>query len=178
MTSPYNTQSPQDHLSSAWACIHDPPGYISPRDQDFDFSDSQTPDFDMTPNSDDTFPCQFPVKGRVTGSRHRLLVYLVCKPSDKRASDGLPRNILFEVNTGSPYTYLCASSMEALTGKATSSSGDIQLHSDNVVQCYLSPPDSKFAHVNVLGMDFLSRNKLSLSIDFNKCYFELQKSAR
>jgi hypothetical protein len=39
------------------------------------------------------------------------------------------------------------------------------VHSKEVIKCYLSPRDKHFADVNVLGMDFLVANRLTLKVD-------------
>jgi len=49
----------------------------------------------------------------------------------------------------------------------------VMIHSDNVIVCHLSPHDKHFADVNVLGMDFLSENFLSLSMDYKDKSFQL-----
>jgi hypothetical protein len=66
--------------------------------------------------------------------------------------------------------------MEALVGKPGCNIGptmDVMIHSDNVITCHLSPHDKHFADVNVLGMDFLSENMLSLSMDYKQKSFQL-----
>lgn len=43
------------------------------------------------------------------------------------------------------------------------------------VQCHLSPANSHFTDVNVLGMNFLSKLKLSIIMDWDYMQFTLNK---
>jgi hypothetical protein len=66
--------------------------------------------------------------------------------------------------------------MEALVGKPgcnISTTMTVMIHSDTVITCHLSPHDKHFSDVNVLGMDFLSENLLSLSMDYKHKSFQL-----
>jgi len=49
----------------------------------------------------------------------------------------------------------------------------VMIHSDIVNACHLSPRDKHFSDVKVLGMDFLSKNKLSLSMNYDANLFQL-----
>jgi hypothetical protein len=69
----------------------------------------------------------------------------------------------FLINTGSPNTFFCEKAMEALVGKPACNVDtimDVMIHTKKVIVCNLSPHDKHFADVNVLGMDFLSKNFL------------------
>jgi hypothetical protein len=66
--------------------------------------------------------------------------------------------------------------MEALFGKPGCNirqTMNVMIHSDTVITCHLSPHDKHFSQVNVLGMDFLSENLLSLSVDYKNKSFQL-----
>jgi hypothetical protein len=66
--------------------------------------------------------------------------------------------------------------MEALVGKPGCNIGptmDVMIHTKKVIVCHLSPHDKHFADVNVLGMDFLSKNLISLSMDYKHKSFRL-----
>ena len=66
--------------------------------------------------------------------------------------------------------------MEALIGKPGSNIVNqlpVMVHSNKVIACHLSPRDKHFADVNVLGMDFLSKNMLSLSLNYDAESFVL-----
>jgi hypothetical protein len=109
----------------------------------------------------------------IHGVNKRLMVNLVCR---RQAKTTLTLNIVFLINTGSPVSYLSEKAMEALIRKPGSNIVqvmDVMVHSDNVIACHLSPRDKHFADVNVLGMDFLSKNMLSLSMNYKAESFEL-----
>jgi hypothetical protein len=85
-------------------------------------------------------------------------------------------DIIFLIDTGSPNTLLLDKAMEALVGKPGCNIGstmDVMIHSDTVITCHLSPHDKHLWDVNVLGMDFLSENLLSLSMDYKHNSFQL-----
>lgn len=119
------------------------------------------------------FPDSFPVSGLIYGNNKRLMVSLSCctKRNNSKAI-----NIIFLVDTGSPNTFLSDKAMEALVGKPGCNIGTtmtVMIHSKRVTNCHVSPHDKHFADVNVLGMDFLSKNLLSLSMDYDSESFQL-----
>ena len=66
--------------------------------------------------------------------------------------------------------------MEAFVGKPGCNIGTmmgVRIHTKKVTVCHVSPHDKHFADVNVLGMDFLSDNRLSLSMDYKQNSFQL-----
>jgi hypothetical protein len=66
--------------------------------------------------------------------------------------------------------------MDALVGKPGCNIGptmDVMTHTKKVIVCHLSPHDKHFSDVNALGMDFLSKNLLSLSMDYDSESFQL-----
>jgi hypothetical protein len=161
--------------------IHDPPGYIQPSLQDMLFTDITAEELlvvaerlevqYLSPAA--TFPGSFPAYGVIYGLNKRLMVNLVCRRHGKTAT---PLNVIFLIDTGSPVSYLSAKAMESLIGNAGSSIVNqlpVMIHSENVIACHLSPRDKHFADVNVLGMDFLSDNLLSLSMNYKAKTFEL-----
>jgi hypothetical protein len=97
------------------------------------------------------------VRGIVFGQNRRLMVNLPCK---RKASAGWV-NVIFLVDTGSPYTYLAASAIERLVGGTTNNIcrtlNTIVFDESVCVECYLSPQDKHFRDVNVLGMEAMSR---------------------
>eukprot|EP00842_Homolaphlyctis_polyrhiza_P006949 jgi/Hompol1/843/HPOL_005441-RA len=107
------------------------------------------------------------------GPNHRLMVNLVCR---RRAKEAPARNIIFVIATSSPYTYLCQEAMEALVGKDSKLPKTlyVKIHREQVIQACISPPDSHFAQVNVLGMDFLKSNNVYPRLDFNELSFTLE----
>ncbi|KAI3654684.1 hypothetical protein MP228_000064 [Amoeboaphelidium protococcarum] len=162
--------------------IHDPPGYIKPSLQDMLLTDITAEELlkiakrlgvdYLGPSAE--FPCSFPKSGKLHGNNRRLMVSLsCCKEGDNNSK---PVDIIFLINTGSPNTFLCEKAMEALVGKPGCDIGsmmDVMIHSDTVITCHLSPHNKHFSDVNVLGMDFLSDNMLSLSMNYKKETFQL-----
>jgi hypothetical protein len=101
------------------------------------------------------------------------MVSLSCRTEGKNSKT---INIIFLIVTGSPNTFLSEKAMEALVGKPGCNVGptiDVMIHTKKVILCHLSPHDKHFADVNVLGMDFLSKNLLSLSMDYDNETFQL-----
>ncbi len=175
-----STSLPTTRKSSTYS-IHDPPGYIKPSLQDMLLTDitakellkiAEILEVDyLGPAAE--FPGSFPTSGFIYGNNNRLMVSLSCR---RKKDDSKPINIIFLINTGSPNTFLCEKAMQALVGKPGCNISEIMtvmIHSDTVITCHLSPHDKHFADVNVLGMDFLSKNLLSLSMDYDGESFQL-----
>ena len=173
-------QSPTTSESSTGS-IHDPPGYIKPSLQDMLLTDITAEQLLVVAerleveylSSAANFPGSFPASGVIYGLNKRLMVNLVCRRQGKSTTS---LNIVFLINTGSPVSYLSKKAMEALIGKPGSNIVNqlpVMVHSDNVIACHLSPRDKHFADVNVLGMNFLSENMLSLSMNYKAKSFEL-----
>ena len=175
-----STSSPTTSESSIYS-IHDPPGYIKPSLQDMLLTDitaeellkiAEILEVDyLGPAAE--FPGSFPISGFIYGNNKRLMVSLSCCRGKKNSK---PVNIIFLIDTGSPNTFLCEKALEALVGKPGCNIGTtmtVMIHSDTVVTCHLSPHDKHFSDVNVLGMDFLSKNLLSLSMDYDCEFFQL-----
>jgi hypothetical protein len=175
-----STASPTATESSTCS-IHDPPGYIKPSLQDMLLTDITAVELLAVANVFEvdylspaaTFPAPFPVEGVVYGRNLRLMVSLVCC---RKAKTAQAINVLFLLDTGSPVSYLSAKAMEALIGNPESHLPQclpVLVQSKKVTMCHLSPPDKHFADVNVLGMDFMLKNKLSLSVDYEDETFRL-----
>jgi hypothetical protein len=177
---PTSTSSPTISESCTYS-IHDPPGYIKPSLQDMLFTDITAEELlkiaellgvdYMGPAAE--FPGSFPTSGLIFGNNKRLMVSLSCC---RNRNDSKAINIIFLVDTGSPNTFLCEKAMEALVGKPGCNIGtmmNVMIHSDNVITCHLSPHDKHFSDVNVLGMDFLSENMLSLLMNYKQKSFQL-----
>lgn len=79
------------------------------------------------------------------------------------------------LNTGSPVTYLCQEAMESLIGKDSNLPQTlfVRIHSEKVIQTHISPKDGHFADVNVLGMDFIVKNRVYPRLDFDENTFSL-----
>ncbi|KAI3661083.1 hypothetical protein MP638_000420 [Amoeboaphelidium occidentale] len=153
-------KSPTTSSKSSIYSIHDPTGYIAPSLQDMLGVEYLS--------TTESFPGVFPVICTIHGLNNRLMVNLVCKRSSAKA---VPVNVIFLIHTGSPSTFLSSQAMEALIGRPGCNVGrslDIEIHSDVVINCHLSPPDKHFADVNVLGTDFMVKNNLSLVANYRK----------
>jgi hypothetical protein len=173
--------SPTESDSSGNVRIMDPPGYIKPDLQDFlltDITAERLQDIAYELEVDylgpAAFPGTFPAMGRIWGQNNRLKVSLVCRP---RTSEDVPSvNIIFLIDTGSPFTYLCQEAMEALIGKDSHvpPSLYVEIHGEKVNEAHLSPKGSHFVDVNVLGMDFIVKNGVYPRLDFDRDTFTLQ----
>jgi hypothetical protein len=170
MSYPHTLTKPEPN----WSLMD--PGYIKPSLQNFLLTDLDTQAlrninenlaFESPPQTH--FPGSFPVEGIIWSQNARLMVKLVCKTR----KDSVPRSILFVVITGSPYTYLCQEAMASLIGTDCRTTLSVELHTDNVIQLYVSPKDSDFAGVNVLGMDYLAKNKVNLRMDYPASTFSI-----
>lgn len=77
----------------------------------------------------------------------------------------------------SNYTYLSKQVIYALTGNTgnTHQTMRVFIHCDKVAECHASPDGSQFESVNVLGMDFSSSNKVTISINSDSLEFTLQQ---
>ena len=118
-----------------------------------------------------SFPGSFPVEGRIWVPNHRLMVNLVCRC---RTNPDSSRNIVFLIDTGSPATYLCQEAMESLIGKDCNlSTLYVNIHSQKAILTHISPKDGHFPNVNVLGMDFMVKNRVYPRLDFDQETFTL-----
>lgn len=70
-------------------------------------------------------------------------------------------NVIFFIDTGFPVSYLSEKAMKALI-ENPGCHYPSSVHSNKVIECHLSSQDKHFADVNVLGMDFIFENKLSI----------------
>jgi len=110
----------------------------------------------------------FPVEGMVMGVHRRYMVNLLVRRRNAHAF----KNVVFMVDTGSPYTFLSRSAMEAVVGVGNNVPAMLraEIHGEQSIVCYLSPADKSFADVNLLGMDFLEMKGAQMVTDW------LQKS--
>ena len=172
-----------NHDDCLWEC-HDPPGYIHPSQMDiylpdftkehlkaaewnFEHSDLSVPN---------TFPGTFPANGMFYGYNKRLLVNLMCRRESRHVKEYEPVSLIFLVCVTSPYSYLSKTAMNALSGNdidENMSQMRVQIHSDRINECYLASPDKNFVNINVVGMDFITNNKLSIVMNHRKNQFQL-----
>lgn len=162
--------------------IHDPPDYIKPSLQDILLTDI-TPEVIVKIakklkveylSRADSVPASFPVEGLIHGNNKRLMVNLVCQRFGNHNAPAV--NVIFLIDTGSPYSFLSPEAMEALVGQSGSNipdQMDVLIHSTKTTACEVSPQDKHFADVNVLGMDFLYKNGLGLKLNVDIDRFSL-----
>jgi len=114
----------------------------------------------------------FPAEGLIMGAHRRFMVNLLVR----RRAEPDYRNVIFMVDTGSPYTFLSAAAMSALVGpgKNAPSMMRLEVHGDQSIVCYLSPPDKHFAEINLLGMDFLEMKRVQLDVDWRQKSFVMK----
>ena len=116
----------------------------------------------------------FPVEGMVMGTNRRYMVNLLVRRKNAQQY----RNVVFMVDTGSPYTFLSKTAMEAMVGPNANipSILKLEIQGEDSIICYLSPPDKHFADVNLLGMDFLEMRGANLITDWHRKTFVLHDS--
>ena len=116
----------------------------------------------------------FPVEGLVMGLNRRYMVNLLVR---RRYAHSF-KNVVFMVDTGSPYTFLSKSAMEAMVGLGGNVPAmlRVEIHGDQSMVCYLSPSDKSFADVNLLGMDFLEMKGAQIVTDWPQKSFVLHDS--
>ena len=125
-------------------------------------------------------PPSFPVYGLIMGNK-RMLINLCCSEaigiikSDSRSWI----NVLFILNTCSPTTFLSTQAMEKFVffpEICAPLCTLLRIQSDLVQTVYTAPPRSQFTELNILGMDFLKRNKLRTIIESDDGTFMLDIS--
>lgn len=155
-------------------CLSDPMSYIKPSSQDFllldvDFEELKKVAVEMKVEylKEAVFSTAFPVSGIIWGPNRRLMVNLVCRRVSKDCTT-IPINVIFLIDTGSPFTHLCVDAYQALIGEKgqVPETMRVQIQSEVSMRTFLSPINSHFSNVNVLGMDFLSKERLSIITNF------------
>ncbi|KAI9096246.1 hypothetical protein DFS34DRAFT_160611 [Phlyctochytrium arcticum] len=177
---PSDDRSPTTSDSSGHSLM-DPPGYIKPDLQDLLLTDITAKELRVIAEAMEVdylgpaaFPGTFPAAGEIWDPNHRLMVSLVCRR--RTAKEAPARNVIFLIDTGSPSTYLCQAAMEAVIGKGSHlpQSVRVEIQSEKAIMAHLSPKGSHFADVNVLGMDFLAKNRVFPILNWDKGTFSLQ----
>ena len=115
----------------------------------------------------------FPVEGLIMGAHRRFMINLLVRR--RAVIDSDYRNVIFMVDTGSPYTFLSATAMSAIAGagKNVPSMMRLEIHGNQSIVCYLSPPNKHFADINLLGMDFLEMKRVQLDVDWPQKTFQM-----
>jgi hypothetical protein len=171
----------------------DPPGYIAPDQQDMMLTDITSAMLHSNECSitigrgkeylspADSIQLPWPATGIIFGYNKRLMISLPCRRTRPGRGYGV-LNVFFLVDTGSPCSYLSREAMEALINKPDCNLPEqLQVVIQNEsfpMHFYMSPLGTqehpgKFHDVNVLGMDFLIHNKLSMMVDTPISQFQL-----
>ncbi len=125
-------------------------------------------------------PPSFPVYGLIMGNK-RMLINLCCSEAIGVKKSGSPSwiNVLFILNTCSPTTFLSTHAKEKFVFSPEICAPLctlLRIQSDLVQTVYTAPPRSQFTELNILGMDFLKRNKLRTIIESDDGTFMLDIS--
>ena len=112
---------------------------------------------------------EFPVEGMIMGPNRRFMINLLTR---KWHSSSTHRNVIFIVDTGSPYTFLSSSAMTALGG-GNMMMMKVEIQGSPPLPCYKSPQGKQFAEANVLGLDFLHLVRAQVVTDWDKLTFLL-----
>ncbi|GAX13086.1 hypothetical protein FisN_17Hu013 [Fistulifera solaris] len=172
----------------------DPPGYIAPDQQDLmliDITSTILHSKECTASIGrgnqylsraKSFPLEWPATGVVYGYNKRLMISLPCR---RRGPNNKVLNIFFLVDTGSPMSYLCREAMTALIGDPTRNVPAqlfVAVQNESFyMPFFMSPLGTKevpghFRDANVLGMDFLQRAGLCMTVHTPIDLFRLFKS--
>lgn len=113
----------------------------------------------------------FPVEGMIMGGHKRLMVNLLVRVR----RTGVYRNVVFMIDTGSPYTFLSHTAIGALVGEQGNipSALRLDIHGTLSMVCYMSPRDKHFSDLNLLGTDFLETNTIQMHMDWKEKTFLL-----
>ena len=116
----------------------------------------------------------FPVEGLIMGAHRRFMINLLVRQRAMAYSNDY-RNVIFMIDTGSPYTFLSTSAMSAIVGsdKNVPSMMRLDIHGNQSLVCYLSPPNKHFADINLLGTDFLEMKRAQLDVDWPQKTFQM-----
>jgi len=113
----------------------------------------------------------FPVEGLVMSTHRRYMINLMVRRKNTQPYI----NVVFLIDTGSPYTFLSRKAIEALMPTATNLPTMLRLdiHGTPSMVCYMSPPSKHFADLNLLGMDFLELKGALIDTDWTHKTFVL-----
>ena len=121
-------------------------------------------------NADDVV---WPVRALLYGVFSRVMVSLVV--TAPRASGEAARsvNVIFLLDTGSPFTFISQRTYKALGySDSLPKAAQLRVHGASIT---VKPSHSHFVDVNVLGTDFLVRARCSLTLDFANAVGTLDK---
>src|SRR5690242_2645625 len=144
--------------------------HISPNQQDLLLTDVRESDLKLSIAtelgqpflSDSIDDPKWPLEGILFGHNYRPFV---CMQVRRKL---VSKNVFFLVDTGSPHTYLSITTINALGMKdAIPDNFSAEVHGVKV-NVNMSPLDSHYRDINVLGSDSLSRHKAFLEVDYVK----------
>lgn len=101
----------------------------------------------------------WPITGIVYGRYFRVMVELTVTRRN------MARRVFFLLDTGSPFTYLSPTTLQAL-GFNDSLPESFQASVHEQMTVYSSPQTSHFKDINMLGSDFLRGEKCQLAVDY------------
>jgi hypothetical protein len=171
----------ENRLDASSTLVVDTVKFLKPSDFDVMLSDINETDLYLIGEMEgaqylnvSTLQPVFPVEGMVMGMNKRYMVNLLARRKNTQHF----RNVIFMVDTGSPYTFISKTTMEAVVGLDSNIPSIIKLEiqGENSMICYLSPPDKHFADVNLLGMDFMEMRGAHLITDWHQKTFALHDS--
>lgn len=152
--------------------------YIPPSDQDLLLSDVKEDDLrsGVSLALEETYldvvseEPSWPVKGILFGHNSRPFVCFYVKIKTKSIK------VFFLVDTGSPHTYLSGSTMNALGVDSVPSSFRSTIHGVFMPATYISPSNSHYSDINIIGADFLNRGQFQLQLDYGSATLTLHPS--
>lgn len=101
--------------------------------------------------------------GIIWGSHRKLFIHLTVKRGNNN------RNIIFLIDTGAPFTYLCKEALQSLgivVDNINSSTSINMSVSGYKMLVFMSPEDSHFNDINLLGSDFLALSNSILTANY------------
>lgn len=110
------------------------------------------------------------VSGKMFGKTKRCMLALNVRPATSKVKT--PRVVIFIVDPGSPYTYLSEEVFRAFNVEAPAIDMVVLLNGRRTV-VGVSPADSHFASLNVLGADAMAATNSRLTIDYVSHSLEL-----
>lgn len=171
------TEKTSPTSSEESSALHDNPDYIAPDQMDIMLSDVTSEklhsrisdELEVSYLSPAENNQSSPLWGLIYGYNKRLLVNCVTRRVSRRVNG--PKysafNVTFLCDTGSPSSHICAEAMTVLLGK---NKNDVLPNTLAVqladfpftVEAHLSPSESHYHHVNVIGMDVLTQLKMTM----------------
>lgn len=104
---------------------------------------------------------QWPVEGILFGHNYRAFVNMHVQIKKR------PIHVFFLIDTGSPHTYLSNTTIQKLgIIDSVPESFKATIHGIIMPTVHLSPLNSHYSDINIIGTDFLSRKSFRLEVDY------------